>query len=438
MPRPRVLFICADAVGESMAGVGIRAYELARVLQAHADVTIAAIEPGTTELPDVEVVGYHIRDQRALKPHIRAADAIVAQPQWPVVAEWMKASGARLIFDVYDPEPFEVLEFLSDRPKVRSVVQTLTLDRITEAFRIGHHFMCASDKQRDMWLGAMLAERLIRPEVYDRDPSMLSTIDAVPFGVPSESATAGAGPGPRARFGFAGDDEIVLWNGGIWKWLDAPSAIHAIARLVQRRPKARLVFMGASGHGPAQAATDEARSLASELGLLDRHVFFNEEWVPYAKRADWLLESDCAISTHVEHLETRFAFRTRLLDCFWSGLPIVCTQGDELAARIERDDLGGTAPQEDAEALANRLEEVLERGRNAYSERLARAAADHSWSRVAEPLVDWVTSPDLPPRLGDGLAAGLARRPLARLRHHGYRAGRSTLNRIGLRDWPTL
>ena len=42
MRRPRVLFICADAVGESMAGVGIRSYELARALQPHADVVIAA------------------------------------------------------------------------------------------------------------------------------------------------------------------------------------------------------------------------------------------------------------------------------------------------------------------------------------------------------------------------------------------------------------
>ena len=32
--------------------------------------------------------------------------------------------------------------------------------------------MCASDTQRDLWLGAMLALRLIGPELYDRDPSL--------------------------------------------------------------------------------------------------------------------------------------------------------------------------------------------------------------------------------------------------------------------------
>jgi glycosyltransferase involved in cell wall biosynthesis len=436
--RPQVLFICADAVGSSMAGVGIRAYELARALRPHADVTLAAIETGTTTLPDVDVVTYHIRDARALRQHIARADTIIAQPQWPLVAHWLKDSGARLVFDIYDPEPFEVLEFLVARPRMRQVLNTLTLDRITEAFRIGHHFMCAGDKQRDLWIGAMLAERLITPEVYDRDPSLLSVIDAVPFGLPSAPpAPTGAG-GPRERFGLADDDEIVLWNGGIWQWLDAPTAVRAAGLLAVRRPRAKLVFMGAAGHGPAQAATDAARGAATELGLLDRVVHFNDTWVPYAQRDDWMLQASCAVSTHVEHLETRFAFRTRLLDCFWAGLPIVCTRGDELADRVERQDLGATVPEGDAEALAAALERVLDRDKATYAPQLAAAAAAHAWPRVARPLIEWVTAGDPPPRLGDGIGGRLSRRPLARLRHTGYRAGRSTLNAVGLRDWPTL
>ncbi len=57
----------------------------------------------------------------------------------------------------------------------------------------------------------------------------------------------------------------------------------------------------------------------------------------YEQRADWLLEADCVLSAHADHLETRFAFRTRLLDAIWAGLPIVCTGGDDLAEQVERD-----------------------------------------------------------------------------------------------------
>ena len=438
MKRPRVLFISADAVGASMAGVGIRAYELARAVRPYADVAIAAPEQGTTSLPDIDVVTYHPRASRALRPQISAADVIVAQPQWPLVGHWLRNSGARLIFDLYDPEPFEGLEYLADRSRLGDIAQTLTLDRITEALRNGHHFMCASGRQRDMWLGVMLAERLIRPAVYERDPSMLNTIDEVPFGVSAEPPTHTGSKGPRSRFDFGAGDEIVLWNGGIWEWLDASSAIRAVSELIERRPSVRLVFMGSASHAPARRATVQARTLAADLGLLDRHVFFNTDWVPYARRGDWLLDADCAISTHVEHLETRFAFRTRLLDCFWSGLPIVCTRGDELASRVERDDLGATVPQGDVPALALAIDQVLSRGRAHYQGRLAAAARASAWPVVAAPLIKWVTAADLPPRLGDGTSAQLTRRTFVRVRNHGYRVGRSTLNAIGLREWPTL
>jgi glycosyltransferase involved in cell wall biosynthesis len=435
----RVLFISSDTVAEEMAGPGIRAYELARALQPHADVTLAAIESPHRPPPGIEVQPYHRFDQRALRPLIARADAIVCQPQWFVSAAWLRDSGARLIFDVYDPEPFETLEFLRHRGRVlRTVMHTLTVDRYLGAFHDAHHLMCASGKQRDLWIGAMLAERLIGTELYDRDPTLLSVIGTVPFGIPADPPRAGA-PAIRARFPQIGpDDEIVLWNGGLWNWLDGPTAVRAMDLLVRRRPRAKLVFMGASALGPAQVATEATRRVAGELGGLDEHVFFNTEWVPYRDRGSWLLEADCAVSTHVEHLETRFAFRTRLLDCLWAGLPIVCTRGDELAERVEHEDLGATVPERDPEALAAALERVLDRGRTSYAPQLAAAADDVRWARVAEPLIRWLTEPQLPPRIGDGVRARLARRGGQRVRAAGYRAGRTTLNALGLRDWPRL
>jgi hypothetical protein len=78
--------------------------------------------------------------------------------------------------------------------------------------------------------------------------------------------------------------------------------------------------------------------------MLGSGVIFNDTWVPYEHRDGWLMAADCALSTHLEHLETRFSSRTRLLDCFWARLPIVCTGGDELADRVERENLGAVVP----------------------------------------------------------------------------------------------
>ena len=420
---PRVLLVSFAPVGLEMAGTGIRVYEFAKALEPFADVTVAAVDsPPAEPITDLPLVHFSPRSFESLRRHLEAADVIVAPPHWPAMAPSMRRSRARLIFDIYCPDPLETLESLSHRKGPgRNARTTFTLDRLIQALRVGHHFIAASERQRDLWLGAMLAERLISPSTYDRDPSLRSVIDVVPYGVPADPPRRTSGPGPRERFPQIGaDDEIVLWNASIWDWFDAPCAVRAIAKLAERRPTARLVFM--CTRPGANRLTEETRALANRLGLLDRLVFFNDECVPYAERQNWLLDADCAISAHVDTLETRFAFRTRFLDCFWSRLPIACTRGDELGDRVQRDNLGATAPVGDPEALASAAERVLDGGRESFGPQLARVAAEHAWPRVAAPLVRYVTQSDEPRRPGSDLSGRLSQRPSHVLRNLAYMA----------------
>ncbi len=436
--RPRVLFVSPDAVGSQMAGLGIRYTELALALADVADVRVAtgdgdgtaATLPGST----VSVVAYAPHDPAALRPHIAWADTIVAPPQWPVLTRWLRASGKRIVIDLYDPETLETLElFAADRPFRRRLMVALTLDRLDDALRTGHHFMCASDSQRDLWTGALLAARAITPAAYDADPALRDVLGLVPFGLPS-TAPAPGGPGVRQAFPQIGaDDEIVLWNGGIWPWLDAPTAVRAIARVAGRRPGVRLVFMGRGSGVAGRTAFEEARQVARALGLEGGTVLFADGWVPYAERGGWLTQADCALAAAGDHLEARYAFRTRLLDCFWAGLPVVCTAGDDLAALVARDGLGAVAAPGDADGLARAIEAVLDRGRTAHADALSAVAARHTWPVVIAPLAGWVTAPTLPVRVGDR-AAG--RRPAHRVRSAAYRGLRAVLTaaRVG---WPS-
>ncbi len=365
---------------------------------------------------------------------IARADTVVAQPPWPHLAAPLRRSSARVVYDVYDPEPFEVAERLREEgPAKRRLVTTLTADRVMGGLAHADHLMCASEKQRDLWLGSMLGARMLAPEEQYRDPSLRSRIDCVPFGLPAEPPVA-QGPGARGRFAQIGaDDELILWNGGIWAWLDAPAAIRAIALLRERRPRVRLVFMGASTLPAARRSAGEARELAGRLGLLDTHVFFNDEWVAYERRADWLMEADCVLSAQADHLETRFAFRTRLLDAIWAGLPIVCTGGDDLAEQVERDGLGAVAAPGSPESIAAALEQVLSAGRDSFAARLAAAAPRYAWPTVAAPLVEWVTTGEpVPPRSRAPIPAG------QRLRDAGFRAALGALHAVRVERLPSL
>jgi glycosyltransferase involved in cell wall biosynthesis len=437
--RPHVLIISASPVGEVMTGPAIRSWEFAQALRPHADVEIAAVteeEGAETERADVL---FRQQDPRPLRPFIERADVIISQPPWPLVAYWARRSGARLIYDLYGPEPLEMLAHRAAVPPpwwwsgrmIDKIWDALTLDRVLGALGDAHHIVCASEKQRDLWIGAMLADGVIDEALYQRDPSLRSAIDVAPFGLPSEPPKPAGSGGIRGRFPeIAADDEIVLWNGGIWTWLDAPTVIRGVGRLIERRPTVRLVFISSNPSG--KPAEEEAHALARELGLMDRIVFFNDTWVPYDERVDWLLEANCAASAHSDNLETRFAFRTRQLDCFWAGLPIVCTEGDELATRVELEGLGRTVPPGNPEAMADALEDVLENGRESYATNLAAAAEQFTWPRVTDRIVRFTTAPGHPPRIrGNPLA-----HPARWARGAAFTSARSVLNAVGLEHWP--
>jgi glycosyltransferase involved in cell wall biosynthesis len=411
MPRS-VLVVTEDRVGKMLGGAAIRAYEIARALTDVADVTLAA--PGTepSGLAPARHVPYRLEDPRRLRGLFRDADAVIMRPPNPLVAGWLRASKTRIVYDICDPLPLNILEAQASSPRERQLLwQTVALDHFLDALHAGHHFICSGTRQRDLYLGALLASRLIHPAAYAADPSFRTFLERVPFGIPSEDPQRMDGAGPRACLSALGEDaQIVLWNGGIWNWLDPVTAVEATVKAAERCPRVRLVFMFArGGDGPEQRAERDAREVAQRLGALDRLVFFNKSDIPYRERATWLLDADCVISTHFDHLEAGFSFRTRLLDCFWAGVPAVCTSGDEVSERIEACDGGVTVPFGDAEAVADGLVEVLERGRESYRERLLAGGADMVWPTVVEPLRRIVQLPGTPRALGDPWARRLSR-----------------------------
>jgi glycosyltransferase involved in cell wall biosynthesis len=422
-----VVIVTEDPVGEALGGAAIRAYELARCLTDIADVTLAA--PGT-EPPDlgpVRHVAFEAGDRRPLRALFREADVVITRPLSPLEAGWLHATKARVVYDLLDPLPLDILEAQGSSSRERQLLwQMIALDQFLAALHSGHYFICGGRRQRDLYLGALLGSRLISPAAYHADPSFRTFIDRVPFGIPSRAPQRLPEVGARRQLDGIGEDaQIVLWNGGIWNWLDPVTAVAGAVRAAERNPRVRLVFMfKPPAPGPQSREADAARDLAQRLGALDRIVFFNNRVVTYRERPTWLLDSDCVLSTNQDHLEANFAYRTRLLDCFWAGLPAVCTRGDELSEMLEAAGGGAMVPHGDADAVADGIIEVLARGRDAYRKRLVAAGQELVWERVVEPLRRFVAS-DAPPRaLGDPLARALSQ-PVRRARAAAIRTARS-------------
>jgi glycosyltransferase involved in cell wall biosynthesis len=127
-------------------------------------------------------------------------------------------------------------------------------------------------------------------------------------------------------------------------------------------PDARLCFLGVAHPNPdvpQMTVVSKTFELADELGLTDTVVFFNQDWVEFDDRHNYLLDADAAVSTHYEHIETAFSFRTRILDYLWARLPMVTTRGDGFADLIDETPLGIVVPERDVDVLADAIATVL-------------------------------------------------------------------------------
>lgn len=436
-----ILLISSDVIGPRMAGPGIRAWEIAHALGRHGfRVTLAA--PGKTPgsggaaagdfaargdegpardsatsgdeaaQPQIRTVRYGVRGDR-LREVAAESDAILVQGLVLAHYPFLAGIDKPLVVDLYDPFVLENLQARSGQTlSGRERSQATDLAALNSQLVRGDYFVCASESQRDFWLGMLTALGRVNPANYDADPTLRRLVDVVPFGLPEE-------PPQRRRKvlrgvlpGFGEGERIVLWGGGIWNWFDPLTLLRAVSEVVRERDDLRLVFMGTqtpSPFVPDMAMLSRARNLAGELGLLGRVVHFNEGWVPYEERADYLLEADIGASCHLDHIETRFAFRTRLLDCIWAGLPMLVTEGDVLARTVAREGLGRTVPPRDVAATAGALRALLDEpgGRDAFASSFERVRAKLTWPEAVTPLARFLADPARAPDL-PAADAGLA------------------------------
>ncbi|WP_394360658.1 glycosyltransferase [Amycolatopsis sp. SB7-3] len=397
--RRKVLVITGDAITERMAGPAIRAWNMAATLATEHDVHLVTINPLADPPPAPFRVSAATR--RDLETPIAWADIIILQGHVLELAPSLKKQYAHkiVVADLYDPMHLELLEQGKGVPDDKRALDLIGVTKVLDAqLERGDFFLCASERQRHFWLGHLAAMGRLSPRLYDADPTTQSLLSIVPFGL-SPQAPVRTGPGLRSTLDGIGEtDHVVLWAGGVYSWFDPLTLVRAIERLRQRRGDVRLVFLGMKHPNPEVTEMDiGARTmlLSDTLGLTGKHVFFNQQWVPYEERQNWLLDANCGVTTHYEHVETTFAFRTRVLDYLWAGLPIVTTDGDSFADLVREEKLGVVVPAEDVDALADALEKALydEEFAAGCVERMAAVAQRYAWPEALKPLVEFCRNP---------------------------------------------
>lgn len=394
-----VVLSSSDVIGDRMAGTAIRAWEIARSLGRHVPTVLASPKAVGRTDPGVEVV--HFEDTAELFQLVDHADAVLVfgfdLKRYPFLAH----TRALVVVDLYDPWIFGSLEQYDTMTREEAEgAKAHEVGTLNELMDVGDFFICASERQRDFWVGMLASRGRLDKVAHDHDRHLRKLIDVVPFGCPAGEPTVPPSPVLRGgRFpGIGPDDRVVLWGGGTWDWFDPLGVLEAFERVRVDVPSARLFFMGLELEGrgvPEMATTKRLKERAHELGLVESGVVVFGPWVPYDERGWYLREAHVGVVAAKAMAESRLAWRTRMLDHFWAGLPTITTAGDVLSDVVQEEGAGIRVPANDVDAMADALRRMLsdDTFRTSCADASRRLADRYRWDDVVGPLVSLSRDP---------------------------------------------
>jgi glycosyltransferase involved in cell wall biosynthesis len=348
-----------DVAGERMAGPGIRAWHLAGELAKHFPTILVCKREG--ELPSAPAFRVAASGSAEALVAMQSADVLIGQPARGFRRQ---RRGQRVVYDLFDPVLLELREMYGHHPSMRQRIHLgAERLRVRNALSEGDLLIVATAKQRELYKGASA-------------PTL-----EIPFGI--EEADV-APPAKR--------ENIILWGGGTWEWLDPATAVEAVVAANKRGIDCRLLFLGRSR--PNRHAGDRRREdrLDSLIAGGAPFVSANDTWTPYRDRLAWLRRSKVAIMLHRPTAEAAYSIRTRLFDAIAAAVPVITTSQGFAAELVAAEGLGVVVPPSDAAAVADAIARLI--GDDGFYaacvSNLIRIQPRFGWEIVTRPLIEAV------------------------------------------------
>lgn len=370
----RLLIVAND--GDEPKGAGVRAVEMARALLPTVPVTIAVAGSTAADVDGIELAAYE--DAGGLRRLAFEADVIVLQGETLRSKPALEDVPAVLVGDLSDPRLFAAMESRGPIGPSRGDDDTASAEAI-QLLDSSDFFICASERQRDYWLGRLAARGRLDENVYAQDPSLRDLIDVVPFGTPDRPLCRDGAVLSDLHPTIDDDDLVVVSEGETYDWLDPLAVVDAFQRVVERVPRAKLLYLG-----PRPEPMHDAGEAVIFAGR-----------VADERREALLADAHVAVTAARDVPSARLASRSQVFDYLWAGLPVVCTTGDALADEVRMQGAGIAVPPEQPRLLADAIVRLLEDapGRAQYATRARRMAASYSWRHVVGPVRRVVDEP---------------------------------------------
>jgi glycosyltransferase involved in cell wall biosynthesis len=398
MGKIKILLFSDDIVGKNMAGPGIRAWEMALSLSKEKDFEVGLACPDFSKInskdrPELNIFKYSPQKEKELIDFASRFDIFILTGyifhKFPRLANLNKF----IIADLYIPFILENL-FVYDSKEFkledRQLIHNRDLGVLANLLLNSHHFLCANQRQKDFYTGVIASINKINPYLMKFDKELSKIFTIVPYGIRREKKKKDTRVLRGIIPGIEESDVILIWGGVISNWFDPFILIEAMEEVVKIDPSIKLFFLSTKHPNPLLMKfpkAEEAEKLAAQKKLLNQYIFFNKNWIPYEERHYYFLESDVGVSTHIEHFETRFSFRTRILDYIYFGLPILCSKGDFFESYVEKNSIGITVTPSDREELKKAILLFGDKKlRENFKNNIKRVEKEYYWDTLLVPL----------------------------------------------------
>jgi hypothetical protein len=241
--RSRIAVATADTLKPQMAGPAIRAWEIASALAVDHEVRLVTTSECSVTSPDFDV--RKVDDEASARELDAWCDVLFYQGNVLDEYPFLQRTEKVVIVDLYDPFHLEQLEQTKEHPpETRRLVVNHAVAEANKQCLRGDFMVCASEKQRDFWLGPPRGARPAQHRVVRRRRhAPLADRRRAVRHLAGAAAAHPAGPQGRRRRHRAGR-QGVLWGGGIYNWFDPLTLISAVDVLKDRRGDVRLFFLG--------------------------------------------------------------------------------------------------------------------------------------------------------------------------------------------------
>ena len=154
---------------------------MAQVLGQHIEVVLASTVAVPGAHPNAELA---LAAGPVLAELVDAADVSFAPSALVYMARELRETDKPVVVDIYDPAHLENLEMGDGDIEAHDRAVARQAGVLNVALRRGDFFTCASQRQRDFWLGSLSALGRVNAYNYAGDPRLEKLVSVVPYGLP--------------------------------------------------------------------------------------------------------------------------------------------------------------------------------------------------------------------------------------------------------------